>query len=172
MAEIVTEMVECPDCRGTCAEDPDCGCCEGKMEVTAAVAREWGHDPAEMEVLSDEHEEDVWYKCPVCDGYPCDWCESEDEPGKVPADRLPEEEIRVLRFALDGELPCGRHHLRHDGYLLSRAASARCREKGWTNWWFNMITGDEIYLTPSGKQAVMALYDDGTPQFLARSSNG
>lgn len=83
--------IDCPECNGTGADDPDCWLCEGYMSVKTRKAVKAGFD---KEDLDDEG--DGYCRCPACGGDSCEACSGD---GRQPADYMRREMARVLLTA-------------------------------------------------------------------------
>jgi hypothetical protein len=162
--------VLCGDCRGTGAEQYDCWLCKGRRDIRATLAYRHGFRKADLEDLED----DGYCDCPACGGHSCYWCGGD---GEVAADIPEQQETRVLIFGLTQSIPPmrvrewwngGRVRMDDDA-LLSRAAAASCREKGWTHW-FCSVFGDEIYLTDAGKAEAERRHVDFLASFDANNA--
>lgn len=87
--------MDCPECNGTGAEDPDCWLCKGDRTIRVHRAYRNGYKKADLENVED----DGLCDCPACDGHTCGTCEGD---GTVLTDYLWREAQRVLLSALQG----------------------------------------------------------------------
>lgn len=162
----MTGDVPCPDCDGTGAEEPGCRLCKDARCIPLWKAYFAGYRKTQLENVYDDDCE-----CPRCGGEPCEYCEGS---GVVPAWSPSVEQVRVLRYGIEGEIPplinpeTGRAYT---DALLSRAAASECRKRGEISW-LCTVFGDEVSLTPDGYRAALALYDDGTSRFMTPTTLG
>lgn len=147
------KLMQCPDCDGTGAKEPDCWLCRGKREVSIRRAMKEGWTRND---LKDSVIDRYWCICPrdECRGEECHLCEGS---GKIEPSTLDVEETRVLICAKTDDIPprysfhAGRWMTLDHRSLLSISAARRCRDKGWITW-FCTVFGDELDLTEVGEQ--------------------
>lgn len=170
--------VECPECKGTSAAEPDCWACEGNRNLTYREARAKGFGPLELAAVFDGVDDpsdplgSAFFICPICDGHLCDVCEGD---GTVDGgfmsraiDRVlltaaaPFNEIYPDIFESRGKL------YRDDDALLSMAAQRICHDRGWT-FLSRSVLADCLSLRPAGERALAQYFDDGTQRYLTRS---
>jgi hypothetical protein len=143
--------IDCPDCRGTGAMNPDCWVCKGARTIRwrRAVALGWSKGD-----LCNLDPTDPYCDCPSdqCQGDECGLCGGD---GIVRID-VPEIEItRALIFLSTGAIPpryeraeSGRLHVDTEA-LLSVSAARICEERGW-GWRLNSIFGHEFHARDAG----------------------
>lgn len=156
MGEIA--KVECVECNGTGAKEPDCWVCKGQRSIHIKRAYLLGYKKGDLEGLDGS---DDYCDCPryECHGDSCDFCEGD---GKVTAIEAKQQAWRVLYFAARDEIP-PLFSLDHRGRifaqdkLLSLTAARRCRDRGLISW-FCSFFGDEISLTEKGERVARRLH--------------
>lgn len=148
------KMVECFDCRGTGAANPDCQVCFGVRDLKVRRAVALGYRKDDLEDVDD----DGYCRCPhsACQGDNCALCGGD---GMMREGQDQEEINRVLFYAMHQEIPprsiyIGNGQWRREYDYLSNAAGAICVERGWISR-FNSIFGHEVYDTPAGIDEAM-----------------
>lgn len=151
--------VTCVECKGTGSTEPDCGLCEGYRTVKAKRAYALGWKKADLPDL----EEDGYSECPQCydTARTCMFCCGDGTTDPIIHEQ---QRMRVLIQARHRFIPLV---FRHDcrGFfirdremdLLSSTAAAELREEGMLHW-FCSVFGDELHLTPKGKDAAKAAW--------------
>lgn len=146
--------VECTACKGTGSSHPDCKLCRGYRTVKAKRAYAFRWKKADLVDLDD----DGYCECPSCgdDATTCMFCYGDGTTDPIIHEQ---QRMRVLIQAKHGFIPLVfRHDYRgffirdENMYLLSNEAAGALREDGMLRWYCSVF-GDELYLTPKGKEA-------------------